>query len=86
MARIDTHRAAYNRPNPSLRCGKVQKPKPQVKTASTSKLYMMLAPFYTNNKSLLPIKPEELSEARKIYPKGKFIRITEVKTTTYEVL
>ena len=56
------------------------------KAAPTSKLYMMLAPHYTNNENLIPVKPEELSEARKIYPKGKFIRITEVKTTTYEVL
>lgn len=76
MAIIDTHRAAYNRPNANIRCGKGDTPSPtEVVTEKhhyTVKTSEKVRVFHTLS---------EVNEYLLLYPNSRVVKTTR-KTTT----
>lgn len=76
MATIDTHRAAYTRPNPNITCGK----KPERANTST----VQTSHFYTvsqgDSRKICPTI-HQVNDLLKVWPNAKVVKTTKTVTT-----
>lgn len=77
MAQIDTHRAAYNKPNGNIRCGKAEKPLTPTITTEERSFYHVHLP----NKVKTVQSISEVNQLLRIYPSARVVKATRTVTT-----
>lgn len=76
MAQIDTHRAAYNKPNGNIRCGKSEKLTPTITTEERSFYHVQLP-----NKVKTVQTIAEVNLLLRASPSAKVVKATRTVTT-----
>jgi hypothetical protein len=77
MAQIDTHRAAYNRVNGNIQCGKRENPLTPTVTKEERSFYSVQLP----NKTKIVNTIAEVNALLRVYSTAKVVKTTKIITT-----